>query len=432
VFVVLGGVALASSVWTRVRRTAGADRPSRTIERAAQAGVGPTTVTGLRFAFERSADRTAGMGRSVALGAAVAVAALLGAITFGASLDDLVHEPSRFGWSGAITILAGDGYGNIAERPMAVVLDHDPDVEAWSGATFGEAEIDGSEVPLLGMDVDSAVAPPLLRGRSIQRDSEVVLGALTASQLGKDVGDQVTLHGAGPPVALVVVGIATLPTIGPAHASHTSLGRGALVTVEQVPGHEFDITGAKRGDFGPRGIFVRLRPDADVDAALVRLRRSTLPVADFSGLDVLGVQRPAEIIDADSIGSAPLVLASALALGSALSLVLALLAAVRRRRHDLAMLRTLGFTHRQLAATIAWQSTSIVLVGLLIGVPAGVVLGRTLWSAFGDELGVVVVPVVPWPLVAAVAGGAIVLAATVATLPGRAAGRTAARVTTDR
>jgi hypothetical protein len=45
---------------------------------------------------------------------------------------------------------------------------------------------------------------------------------------------------------------------------------------------------------------------------------------------------------------------------------------MRRRRRDLALLKALGFTRRQISATIAWQATSTVAVGLLIGVPVGI------------------------------------------------------------
>ena len=44
-------------------------------------------------------------------------------------------------------------------------------------------------------------------------------------------------------------------------------------------------------------------------------------------------------------------------------LVLTLVASVRRRRRELALLKTLGFTHRQLAAVVAWQSTIAVALG---------------------------------------------------------------------
>ena len=35
------------------------------------------------------------------------------------------------------------------------------------------------------------------------------------------------------------------------------------------------------------------------------------------------------------------------------------------------MLKTLGFSRRQLVATVAWQATTVACVGVVIGVPLG-------------------------------------------------------------
>ena len=62
---------------------------------------------------------------------------------------------------------------------------------------------------------------------------------------------------------------------------------------------------------------------------------------------------------------------------------------------DLALLKTLGFTRRQLAATVAWQATAAVAVGAIAGVPLGIVLGRCLWDRFATQISVVPDPSVP-------------------------------------
>ena len=110
---------------------------------------------------------------------------------------------------------------------------------------------------------------------------------------------------------------------------------------------------------------------------------------------ISGVQRPAEITDYRSMGVAPLILAGALAAGAVASLWLTLAASVRRRRADLALLKTLGLTRRQLAATVAWQSTVAVAAGALVGVPLGIALGRYLWDLFARQISVVPEPSVP-------------------------------------
>ena len=81
--------------------------------------------------------------------------------------------------------------------------------------------------------------------------------------------------------------------------------------------------------------------------------------------------------------------------GAVAGLGLTLIASVRRRRRDFALLKTLGFTRRQLAGAVAWQSTVIAALGLVVGVPLGIAAGRWLWLAFARELSAVPDPVIP-------------------------------------
>jgi ABC-type lipoprotein release transport system permease subunit len=109
--------------------------------------------------------------------------------------------------------------------------------------------------------------------------------------------------------------------------------------------------------------------------------------------------------------------------GAAGALALTLIAAVRRRLRDLALLKTLGFTRRQLAAVVAWQSTVAVVIGGVVGLPLGIVAGRLLWSAFAEEIHAVPTPTVPGGTIFLVAAAALVLANLVAAIPGRLAAR---------
>ena len=134
--------------------------------------------------------------------------------------------------------------------------------------------------------------------------------------------------------------------------------------------------------------------------------------------------RPAEIANYRSIGTLPAVLGGALGAGAVFALGLTLIASVRRRRRDLALLKTLGFTQRQLAACVAWQSSMAVASGTVIGVPVGIILGRSLWNLFARDIHAVPAPSVPVLTVVIIAIGAIVLANVVAAIPGLIAART--------
>jgi ABC-type lipoprotein release transport system permease subunit len=128
------------------------------------------------------------------------------------------------------------------------------------------------------------------------------------------------------------------------------------------------------------------------------------------------------------MGTTPLLLSGALALGAIIALLLTLLASVRRRRRDLALLKTLGFTRGQLASTVTWQSTVAVAIGLVVGIPLGVYLGRALWIQFAHEIHAVPTPTISVLALLAVAAGGLVLAVVVALVPARVAARTPAAV----
>jgi ABC-type antimicrobial peptide transport system permease subunit len=99
-------------------------------------------------------------------------------------------------------------------------------------------------------------------------------------------------------------------------------------------------------------------------------------------------------------------------------------ASVRRRRHDLAILKTLGFTHRQLAGAVAVQAGVAGFVGCAVGIPLGIALGRILWDLFAKEISAVPDPTVPAATVAVIGLVAVLLAVLVAAIPGRIAART--------
>ena len=113
---------------------------------------------------------------------------------------------------------------------------------------------------------------------------------------------------------------------------------------------------------------------------------ATDPQAGGNNVIVLGVQRPAQIVNYRTIGLTPVALAVGLGVGALVALALTLAASVRRRRRDLALLKALGFTNRQLAAAVATQATVAATVGIVVGIPLGIVIGRQVWTLFAKNI----------------------------------------------
>lgn len=141
-------------------------------------------------------------------------------------------------------------------------------------------------------------------------------------------------------------------------------------------------------------------------------------------MTVLGVQRPAQIVDYRSIGATPELLATGLAAGAVIALALTLIASVRRRRRDIAIMKTLGFTKRMLAAAVVWQATIDGLIGAVIGIPLGILFGRELWTLFARDINAVPQPTVPAIALVLVGVGTLAVAVIAALWPGRSAAKT--------
>ena len=394
-----------------------ASRRSTLAGLVAAAGFPLPAVAGMRLALEPGEGRTSVPARAALGGAIVAVVALVSSLVFGTSLRSLVDRPPLYGWDWDLTVLDEAGYGEIDVERAAAILDGDREISGWAGAHFQSVELEGVRVPVVGLAAGAAVTPPLVSGRA-PRAGEVVLGHRTLKALGKRVGDTVTLASEEGERALRVVGAAVFPTVGPILGAYTSLGDGALMVYDEIPGWD-EVSP------GPKALFVRFAPGAEREATRARLEESLGTVGRFPGsAEVLPVQRPAQIVHYESMGGTPALLGGVLVVAAVVSLGLALASGVGRRRRDLSILKSLGFTRRQVSATVVWQSSLIVGIGLVVGVPLGIAMGRWLWIVFAERLPVVARPSVPVLVLAGLAGALLVLANVVGAGPARAAGRT--------
>jgi FtsX-like permease family len=392
-----------------VAEVAGAERPSRIAEALAAASLPPTAVTGTRLALEPGRGRTAVPVRSVVTTAAAAVGALTAAAIFGASLLHLVRDPAAYGvtWDVRVGNYADPRGPELAARRLA----GNPAVAAYRGLVTGVGSfVDGRSVPLLSFAPGKgSLGPAVVEGREPTRPDEVALGATTMRALGKRIGDTVEVSGVGEPQRLQVIGrvIVNAGDVGAAVAP----GKGAITHVDL-----WRRVGPPGTPVTPSSFFVRLDPTTDRQRAIAQLER------DFPNTVVFPLKQP-DLTNLERVGYLPGLLAGLVALLALGTVTHALVTSVRRRRRDLAMLKTLGFTRGQVSQTVAWQATTFALVAALAGLPVGIATGRWAWRLVADQLGVVAGPVVPPVAALAIIAGALLVANLAAAGPGWVAAR---------
>ncbi|HEX7266511.1 MAG TPA: FtsX-like permease family protein [Streptosporangiaceae bacterium] len=170
---------------------------------------------------------------------------------------------------------------------------------------------------------------------------------------------------------------------------------------------------------------IRYKPGTDLHAAAARLTNA-VTAAGCAPLacSVTSDQRPGDIQSYAGVRDTPLVLGAVLALLAAGTLAHVLLTGVRRRRRDLAVLKTLGLTRSQLLKLVSWQASALATVALLAGLPLGVLAGRWSWALFAETAGVTGQADIPLPLVLLTIPAALLLANLTAAGPGWAAAQT--------
>jgi hypothetical protein len=403
--VLLGGVAGARQA--RGAGTARPARPSRVAARLSEAGAPPATVAGVRLALQR------GWGRSALTGLALAVAVVVGAATFGRSLDRLAGSPELQGWNWDVVV--GNGQEESIED-MAPLLDRNPFVGSWSAVVPPfPATVGGEDVDLDVIGRGDGPTYAVVEGSAPARAGEIALGEETLDATGARIGDRIpvrfdtatdtgqALRGGG---EVTVVGTALF---NDAEEQQTELGHGAVVTLDGLE--------ALGGTTFIHRFAVEYTSGVDEEAAYRSLQ------ADF-GRTVL---RPVPAVDVENlrrVGSMPALLAALVGALALAVLAHALVTTLRRRRRDLAVLRTLGFLRRQLGAAVLAFAATTVGLAVVVGAPIGIGIGRWSWQLVADSLGSPAPPVVPVLVVVLVGPLTLLVAAAVAAAPARSAATT--------
>ncbi len=410
---VLGGGAIALVVgllgWTTLVASAhafsmaGAEPRSRAgfrlPDRVAAMGLPPSVALGVYAAFTRGRGRASVPARAAIAGSVVGMAGIVAAATFGASLTRLLDDPERHGQP----FDAEAGIGGLSRREVLhdrLAADRDVDRVTLIGLT--DARIEERDVELVAFEpVAGPVALTVIEGRLPAATDEVALGDIALRRLGVSIGDDVaaaTLDGAS--TKLHVVGSVLSPNMDSGgHAAGAVVTTAALEGLQSTPAFWAFLIG--------------LAGDADLDEVAARYKAS--------GAVVRAPRTPIGIANFTEVDQFPALIAAVLALLAVLAVGHGLVTSVRRRRHEIALLRALGFVRRQVAITFFSQVTTQMLLGTVVGIPLGIALGRWGWQIVATDLGVARDPSLPVVIFGVVAVSAVAFANLVAVWPGRAA-----------
>ena len=298
---------------------------------------------------------------------------IVGALGLVRGIDDALHKPSRSGqlWDVAIT-------PDNPDRPQSYYADTlraDKNVRTAAFMFLAPLNINGAGLPVYWLQSIKSLKPfVVLSGRAPRAADEVALAPATVKALHRHVGDTVRITGdasepgttgaSGPARTFRVVGTTLL-----VQTPHASFDQGAWVsqagmgTLANGPGNGGNAVVVVTGRSGVK------------QTALIK---ELTPKFDGDEVDA-GNTEPQDVLLLRNVRTLPQALAIFLALLGTAALGHALVTTVRRRRHDLAVLRAMGLRPRQSAALIFWQAMTVALIALAVGIPIGIIIGRLSW-----------------------------------------------------
>jgi hypothetical protein len=352
-------------------------------------------------------QRDRGSTRASIAGLTLTLTALVGVLTFAISLARLVSQPARYGAN--FDAMFGAGADSLPDD-IRNTLEGDSQVQSLLYYSEGDARHGAETLRLLGMDpVRGDVGPPILEGRLPVSGDEIALGRLAAKSFDVGIGSDIELAGAATGARYHVTGLVVVPSIG----LNDGVGQDAVMTqagLERInPGTPqtaavFRVSGSSKRD-----VIERLAQSTGQAGAALIADTSSTP--------------PPDIVNVERVRPIPFVLAALLAALALVTLAHAMAMSVHNRRRDVAVLRSLGADRKWISRATLWQATSFALVPLIIGLPAGIVVGRIAFRAFADSMGTLDDAAIPVIYSALIVVATIMLANTAAWLAARHSGR---------
>ncbi|MEV4286655.1 FtsX-like permease family protein [Nonomuraea bangladeshensis] len=317
----------------------------------------PALVLGTRDAFTR---------RMPAFLTAFGLAVPMMMITIGlgvwATLDDFADHPEQVGQHASLYVRAGKVEPAEARR----IAESDPGVAAVYPGTEVNALSPGEarSVRVRAIGASSTPYPfPVVEGRMYGRPGEAVAGQGLLDLLGVEIGDRVRLTVGGTPLIVRIVGRNVEPD---QDGEVLSVGLDSLAAKDAVP---------------PEFYALALKPGADTAEV-----RGRLLAESGEGLEVQEAVNPADRLAVIRVIIVALI--GVLALIGLANLLTASALGLRDHAFDLAVLKAMGLTPRQVMATLVTATGLLVVLGVGAGAAAGMSVVTSLIDLQGHTSGV--------------------------------------------
>lgn len=316
----------------------------------------------------------------------------------------------------------------LVPQHLIVELFKDPDIHRLTGRLEARSDLFDKDGKLvkdttfhlygIGMPDDSRIDSLVVEaGHWFERSDthEAVIDQVAADALKAGVGDTIYLPADGGKLALKVVGIIHKPEILAAAAKAVYVPLETLQHVEHVDGPDSQIS----------QIAIDLNPGVDAGAFAKRWndRLAQLNQGQQQPLVLQMVSRNRSEMNSNMrslrllsyLGGAVSLLAATFIIFSSLAMGL------NERQRTLGMLRAIGATRFQIARLVLWEGILIVIAGLVVGVPLGLLWTECLRWLFSDLF--VAGIAISWPGMAMAIGGALAAALAASALPAWGASR---------
>src|SRR3954447_9348878 len=240
-------------------------------------------------------------------------------------------------------------------------------------------------------------------GRMIERPGEAIVGRGVLDTQHLKVGDMLDLKAGGTPVRVRIVG---------RHVEPDNDGEIAIISASTLPP-------AVRGRLGGAEAIAKLKPGTDGRAVQHRLQ------AEHLSAELVSDEVRQERADVRPIvyGSSALLVAVGL-----VNLLTTLLLVTRERSRDYGIFKAVGLTPRGVLAVVNAGGAVLGLIAIVVGIPTGILIFRTLMTAMSPSEGTDIVGTPGVFALALIVPIVLAVTALASLLPARRAARTSAAV----